>query len=65
MKRYRLVTHPMRVPKGPWRDSRATAVADALAMGFAHRDDLDPSALRWDPACEIEEMKVDEAILLP
>jgi hypothetical protein len=34
-------------------------------MGFAHRDDLDPSALRWDPACEIEEMKVDEAILLP
>jgi hypothetical protein len=54
MSRYRLVTLPLRQPKGPWRDNRATAVADALAAGLARRDDVDPTRLRWDPNAEIE-----------
>ena len=65
MTRYRLVALPLREPKGPWRDNRATVVADALAMGFAHRDEMDPSRLRWDPRAEIEEQESAEAAETP
>jgi hypothetical protein len=45
------------IPKGPWRETRAAAIEDAVAAGEAEQDEHNHERFYWNVLADIEEQE--------